>query len=99
MSAVGPKRTSLVAPHMSAFGSKADSPHITHLITSSSSAKEFIKWEIQRCSLTKPLASSNYLLLCWEEHISGSRVLGLTGQAIANEFSNGPKLWPHVSAG
>src|SRR5262249_26938006 len=31
-------------PHMSA-GSKADSPHITHLITSSSSAKEFIKWE------------------------------------------------------
>ena len=31
-------------PHMSA-GSKADSPHITHLITSRSSAKEFIKWE------------------------------------------------------
>jgi len=26
-------------------GSKADSPHITHLITSGSSAKEFIKWE------------------------------------------------------
>jgi hypothetical protein len=24
MSAIGPKRTSLVAPHMSAFGSKAD---------------------------------------------------------------------------
>jgi hypothetical protein len=26
MSASGPKRTSLVAPHMSAFGSKADVP-------------------------------------------------------------------------
>jgi len=26
-------------------GSEADSPHITHLITSRSSAKEFIKWE------------------------------------------------------
>jgi len=26
MSAIGPKRTSLVAPHMSAFGTKADIP-------------------------------------------------------------------------
>jgi hypothetical protein len=27
MSAFGPKRTSLVAPHMSAFGGKADMTH------------------------------------------------------------------------
>jgi len=27
MSAIGPKRTSLVAPHMSAFGVKADMPY------------------------------------------------------------------------
>ena len=29
MSAFGPKRTSLVAPHMSAFGGKADMPFCT----------------------------------------------------------------------
>ena len=31
MSASGPKRTSLVAPHMSAFGGKADTVSYTHL--------------------------------------------------------------------
>ena len=29
MSAIGPKRTSLVALHMSAFGGKADMPHLS----------------------------------------------------------------------
>src|SRR5215471_2527481 len=29
MSAIGPKRTSIVAPHMSAFGCKADMPFCT----------------------------------------------------------------------
>ena len=58
MSAIGPKRTSLVALHISAFGGEADSAQITHLITSGSSAKKFITE--QRCSLTKPLASRIY---------------------------------------
>jgi hypothetical protein len=42
MSAIGPKQTSVAAPHMSAFGGKADSAQIMHLITSGSSAKKFI---------------------------------------------------------
>jgi len=36
MSAFGPKRTSVVALHLSAFGCKEDSAQITHLITSGS---------------------------------------------------------------
>ena len=31
MSAIGTKRTSLVAPHMSAFGGKADMPSAAHM--------------------------------------------------------------------
>ena len=31
MSAIGTKRTSLVAPHMSAFGGKADMPFAPHM--------------------------------------------------------------------
>ena len=71
---------------MSAFGCKADFAHITHLTTSGSSAKKFIN--------DLEFRSSIYFWLCREEHISGSRVLGLTGEAVAKEFCNGPELWP-----
>ena len=76
----------LVPPHMSAFGRQAGFAHITHLITSGSSAKIFINdFEFR---------SGIYFWLCREEHISGSRVLGLTGEAVAKEFCKGPELWP-----
>jgi len=70
---------------ISAYECKSDLAYITHLITSDSSVKKFINDFESRAA---------FIWLCPEEHISGSRVLGLTGEAVAKEFCNGPKLWP-----
>jgi len=83
MSAIGPKRTSLVAPHMSAFGGKADMASL--YTTLGKSGQNTRMYHQLRVSLLVPsgVLCASQRGVCWHDKsaVDGSTSIGWTLRA------------------